>query len=440
MNQSSELEELLRAEIGEGVRDSSGTFTISREKALEKLAAFRLPRESAWVLKIVQAAVASSCTQLDIRQTSSATEFHFGGEVGWTLEQVEEEFYRVEDLSEPSLECLKQGLWSVSLNGMRPFCLLLPNRADSLFWTGDQMLRRSSRSQSSTILTVSHRSMVEGRSFSLLPNYEGASRNAEIARELAEHAFTCSKPLRLDKRRLDALQNSPRHGLSASTYPIEIGFLKADVPVFPLPPGTLKGFIPQDNVDASMKKILRSQVSLPSRLGVAALVTAHLRKTQQNKNVIWQTFTDQSIVYWVRDGVVVDRSPVKSTNCCSLALFASAEGLSADATGFELIKDSAFRSRLNEVCQCGANFLREVELDGSGVLAEAHLLARVLGGALILGGIGLSFASLPHGLVLAASGAVSIAGAGRKEQELLEHLQTGLRSLQKDWQAPDKRY
>mgnify|MGYP003585066704 FL=1 len=435
MQQSSQLEDLLRAEAGEGMMESSGSFTISGKKALEKLAAFRLPRETAWVLKIVQAAVASGCSQLDIRQTRSATEFHFHGETGWSLAQVEAEFYRVESRSTPSLEHLRQGLWSACLRGMRPFTLTEPNLAEALFWTGKQLRRKPVRSQTHTTLTISHRSITDGRRFSLIPDAQGASRNAEVARELSAHAYTCCIPLRLDSRRLDNLLASPAHGLSSSTYPIEIGFLPAEVPPYGLPPGTLKGLPAGQGVDSSLKKLLRPPANPPSQTGLACLITAHVRRVGQGKVTVWQTYHERSLVFWVRDGVVVESTALKSATCCSLALFASAAELGADATGFGVVKNSDYYVRLKKLKESASSFLSQVELDPGSTIKEAHLKARRIGGAVMVGGLGLSLASLPHGLLLVAGGALNLAMAGRKEKEIVEQIRTGLGTLKQEWQC-----
>lgn len=434
MGQSSELEDLLRAEIGEGVVESSGKFTISREKALEKLAAFRLASETSWVLKIVQAAVASRCSELDIRQTSTGTEFHFSGDTGWSLAQVEAEFYQVEALSEASLEHLKQGLWSVSLNGMRPFSLVAPGWAEGLLWTGDKMVRKAVRPVAKTVLTVSHRTMVEGRRFSLIPNFEAASRNAEIARELANSAFVSSKPLRLDNRRLDALQLCPVQGLSSSSYPIQLGFLKGELPALGLPPATVSGFTQPKEVDPSMRKLLQRQASVPSRLALACMVTAHVRKVSKDKSLVWQSYPESSLIYWVRAGVVVDRSrPVGTFSCCSLALFASAEGLTADATGFTLQKNDEFRGRERAVCRLGAEFLAEIPFSVSEVVESARRSGRMVGGLLALGGMGWTFVSPVHGVAITAVGVYKALKAGSDEIAIAAEIDSGLRDLQKDW-------
>ncbi len=62
-----------------GQYDSIGSFTISGQKALEKLAKHTLVEHSQWILKMVQGAVAGSATKLEIKQLRQGTQidFHF---------------------------------------------------------------------------------------------------------------------------------------------------------------------------------------------------------------------------------------------------------------------------------------------------------------------------------------------------------------------------
>jgi hypothetical protein len=418
--------------IQEGIKDSSGTFTIAKEKALEKMAAFRLISESAWILKVIQAAVVSNCSEIDVRQTSTATEFHLTGSTGWTLQQVEDEFHQPE--SSP-LDHLKHGLWSVCLNGMRPFSLTLPQSPEMLFWNGQAMLRKRVKPGHKTVLSVSHRTIHEGRGIPLLSNIEAATRNAELARELTQHAFACPKPLRLDRRRLDALQLCPRHGLSSTSYPVQMGFLKGEIPEFKLPQATISGFTQPKEVDPKMRKILKNQATLPSRLALVCLVTAHLRKVAQEKTMVWEAYTEESLIYWVRDGVVVERTRPKvgSSGCCSLAVFASAEGLDSDAGGFTLRKNDEFSTRERQVCRLGANFLREVDLSMDAIVHSARRNSRIFGGLIALGGIGAAFWAPAHGIGITLMGAYTFFTAGSNETEVARQTEAGLHGLRRDW-------
>ena len=77
MRGHSELQQLLRQQQAEGKFDSGGQFTLDRDKALAKLAAFQLPRRGAWILKIVQSAVLAGATDLKIVQTNFETRVTF---------------------------------------------------------------------------------------------------------------------------------------------------------------------------------------------------------------------------------------------------------------------------------------------------------------------------------------------------------------------------
>ncbi len=58
------LDQFLQLERSEGILDSEGVFTVDWESALEKMAHFSLERPSAWILKIVQAAVGLRATTI----------------------------------------------------------------------------------------------------------------------------------------------------------------------------------------------------------------------------------------------------------------------------------------------------------------------------------------------------------------------------------------
>lgn len=60
---ASELELLLQAYGGQGEYDSSGSFTVDPDKLREKLSRFLLPEPHAYILKLVQWAVALERTQ-----------------------------------------------------------------------------------------------------------------------------------------------------------------------------------------------------------------------------------------------------------------------------------------------------------------------------------------------------------------------------------------
>ena len=166
MPRLSDLERYLQNEISQGCKDSSGEFTLCGEKAVEKLAAFQLPGEHTWVLKFVQAAVVSGCRHLGVFQTYRETAFHFLGSPGFGLQEFENHFLDPEPGQHAGLHHLKQGLWSVSIHGMRPFQFMMRGGHFSLIWDGRQLLRQSASEplrNCDLLLTVSHRSRQQGR-------------------------------------------------------------------------------------------------------------------------------------------------------------------------------------------------------------------------------------------------------------------------------------
>lgn len=73
------LDDFLERKKAGGKVKSSGLFTISLRAAKRKLATSRLPKPSFWLLKIVQAAVASGAQAVKISLLQSKTRVSFGG-------------------------------------------------------------------------------------------------------------------------------------------------------------------------------------------------------------------------------------------------------------------------------------------------------------------------------------------------------------------------
>ena len=419
MARPSELEEFLQSQIQEAAKDSSGRFTLSRDKALEKLAAFQLQGTHWWVLKIVQAAVAVRAQELSIRQTGTDTEFYFSMTEFWSLEQVEEAFHDPEVSSDPGLDHLKRGLWSVSLHNMRPFFMAAPGWNASLVWTGKTLQRGPTRARENLLLAISHRTMFEGKGIPLLRNIEAASGNAAVLAELRDRAFVCEIPLRVDNRRLDALQACPGYGLSNISYPIHLGFLSDTLPQLQIPPATLGGFQAAQPGDKHLSKVFHQQVTVPSKVAVACLITAHLKQVKKDKALVWQTYMNHSTLFWVRDGVVIDKDYLGVNNSCvSCALFASAEGLRSDLSGFILTRDDVYRDRLQRVCATFVPFLEQAEVSLAALVSSHEQKGRLVGGLMMVGAVVIAFSVPIWGLFLAGGGLATLLAAGAHEKGL----------------------
>ncbi|MBS2036276.1 hypothetical protein JST97_14895 [bacterium] len=430
MSRPSELEEFLQTQLQDAQKDSSGSFTLSREKALEKLAAFQLQGAQSWLLKIVQAVVVARAEELVVRQTGTDTEFHFKLEPAWSLEQVEEAFYETEASQNLALDHLKRGLWHISIHKLRPFLLVAPGWNAGLVWTGRELRRTPVVPRATVYLAVSHRTVQEGKGIPLLRNIEAASGNAAVLSELRERAFTCAVPLKVDNRRLDALQACPGYGMGKNSYPVYLGFLTGDLPGLAVPPATLGEYRPLQSGDSTVSKVFHHQTRLPAHVGVACLITAHLRQVERNRSLVWETYHNHSSLFWVRDGVVVDRDHLGlGTGSISCALFASAEGLRSDLSGFQLARDDAYRQRTAEVIATFAPFLEQADVSLEALIATQQLNGRLACGLMMVGSLAMLFTVPVFGLFLVGGAAAAFAQAGSAARELDGALRQSLERL-----------
>lgn len=203
------LDSYLAQEAREGAWESEGVFTISGEAALGKLAAFQLPRRSAWILKIVQCAVALQATSLAVKQTRKATYFNFASELPFDVESLTPALATL-GAKERYLTHLGVGLRAVGFGERRPFELSIRQSAtlESFRWDGRDFHRERSRISEDggckIALRVDSPPVEERRGLrGRLP-----WPTCEESEELIQRAEACPIPLTLDGRRLDTLEGS----------------------------------------------------------------------------------------------------------------------------------------------------------------------------------------------------------------------------------------
>jgi len=365
----SAMEEYLQAELNEGAVESSGVFTLARAQALEKLAGFQLPGPHTWVLKVVQCAVASGCSALTVRQTSTESIFTFCDAPGWAPNQVEEAFCEPGSTPARGLTHLKQALWNAGISGLRPFFVAGAGWQEALVWDGRSLSRRPAEPVSQTTLVVSHRVWKKGRGFPILRGIEAAERNAEVLLELKQKAFVCPIPLRLDGLRLDALQLCPSHGLSSRSSLLRLGFPQGPLAPLGIPPATSGGYVREGEMRADLDGLFEAPQEAPTAAALLCLLTAHAVLVPEGKRQGWRSAPHASSLYWVLDGVVLNQATFSvPSRCCSLAVMASAEGMTTDLTGFALQINAEYRRRLWKVYELVADFARTARVDFSQVV------------------------------------------------------------------------
>jgi hypothetical protein len=439
MGDESELEKFLSEQVGEGQHDSAGKFTLARKKALEKLAEFQLPRETAWVSKLVQAAVAGGSGGMAVRQTNSDTFFTFEPPPYWSLDSIEEAFYDPEVSSDRALDHFKRGLWPVAIRDHRPFRLVLPGSNQALIWNGLDFQRRPADSVQYLELTVSLRSRFGGVGLPILGAIESARANSATMRELCEYCFTCPIPLKVDGRRLDALQGCPVHGFSPSSYPVRVALSSAQLPDFAPPRLTYGGYEPINAGLSRLNSIYQPKIALPERISVALLLCASIERVSLGDTSRPNPLPRASTLNWVRDGVLVARESLETNRwSCAAGVFLSADGLESDLTGFGLIRTGEVARRKLVACRAVLPLLLETEVSLDDYVRSVLQRAYALGALMFLGGLAMCVVEPISGLMIAGGGmtggaAVTAAVQMSAERALEVYLQRDLYSLQQEW-------
>ncbi len=91
----------------------SDSFTLAAGRALEKLRNFQLASPGLWLVKLVQAAVASDSSQIHIKLLGRGVSFSFDGDLGCSALEVLENLVSAERSSNPALNHLTVGLRSI---------------------------------------------------------------------------------------------------------------------------------------------------------------------------------------------------------------------------------------------------------------------------------------------------------------------------------------
>lgn len=393
-----ELEEYLTAQTSEAELDSSGSFTLDRQKALAKLAQFQLPGEYDWSLKVVQAVVASGAPQLVITLGSTGTTFEW--KEGFGLDELESAFFSPEPSPSAALDHLRTALWTVGYANMRPFQYRPAGSTRSLVWNGEGFIRVACAAATLARLTVSLRTRQQDQSsWFLLRELEAATHNSDLLALLRRQAYTSPIPLMVDGYRLDALQRCPTHGVGENRIPIAL--LQANLASAPigLPPATL-GYRPMaPKGPAPPTFATNAQLN---RAGCFAMVIGYLEREPCYSRLVW-----------VLDGVAIGEDLLSIEGRVSAAVFVSAAGLPTDLTGFTLTKGVLKTERKQAALNALAPAVKPLVLDFRKQIADERSSNRefatlVLGVSGLFAGIGIFLSVFPAFVPALALGGVGI--------------------------------
>lgn len=362
----------LKDAAASGSMDSQGVFTVSGPEAISKLANFQLPRKSAWILKIIQCAVAFQAQHIIIKQAKDTTLISFQGEQTFDLEA----FGRA--LADPKAELprylnhLLSGLRAVGFGDKRPFLVRVTHEGycKTLCWAGAKLTQESTEAPKASgalvQLVIDFPAEDQGRQLGGLLRTAGRARDEYT--EVAQFAESCPIPLTFDGRRIDTLEFVAQDGLNVSTRNLAIAWIEPTPdwlwPTLTLPPSVRSGF--QANPQSPPNFLTQDSV-LRSFTGYGSpgffFASGNPRSSTCSsliKVIFHYNATDGRIeprqaysrVHWLVDGVICESQKMTwGTHAVSVGIYVSGDGMPTDLSGLSFREEARLeqQQRLNLV-------------------------------------------------------------------------------------------
>ncbi|MCA9781569.1 MAG: hypothetical protein KC800_32850 [Candidatus Eremiobacteraeota bacterium] len=367
---SNQLSDYLSKQSAEGTRlDDDQNFTISPEKAWEKVSVHALPFPEAWALELVKAANLAGCSELTVTQTTEVTEFCLRKSTGWNRDwlvevlvsfdgKVPREYFHVATVARVLAKVLgnpyKLGL------GIDPLIIWDGERLDVVDATVP-----GGETQETLRLSISNKAGNQSSFFGKLFKFEERGFMADIAKILHSRAFCSSVPVSIDSRPIRGLHTHPDFAVSKLSKPLfyfqapssealpafRIGelapweHLKRDAPIGLNPtPGNGLAHIPPDGDLGDVGAVALLSVFFSTRSRPSSFLNS------KNKVSALGPGNRHSRLLWLQDGVVVDQEFLWE-GAFAVLIAASAEGLKTDISGYQLVKDELYLSRKNKVVE-----------------------------------------------------------------------------------------
>lgn len=335
---------------GMGTLDSAGTFTIAGEAAIGKLASFQLPRKSAWVLKIVQAAVTAESRSITVAQSNETTTFTFDTTVEFEVAQLKEALLSPQIVGPAPCRHLAVGLRAVGFGDRRAFTLAFDKDGKRTFlgWNGEQLTQREEllEEDSNLVIRLGVAFPEHDRGRSLGGLTKSAGRATDEYQELVRNCEACPVPLIVDGRRVDTLSASHYDQISGNTALISVGWSPHDArfpgPALELPHGLLrtpsKWKLTDKFTDDRVFFVDGDKTALSAgclaKIWYSYKVVSHRSK---HKSFQFTTIPRRSFYNWIKDGVVCQRQGSSDDlGAISFELYLSADDLETDISGLKL--------------------------------------------------------------------------------------------------------
>ena len=365
----------LAQQASEGAVESQGEFTVSQEKAAHKLGRLSFPFEYAWVLKIVQAAVAWKSSRIEVRQYRAFTVFAFLPESAESI-PTEESLVgtllsgRIYDQSPLPLFC--HGLRGMAEQSGLSFRLLLdkghsaprPIHAgrDAGALAEEERLACLGRAPGIRLL-VAHLPLGQFFMARYVPKpLLGVRPDLRIVDALERYCFLCPVPLVLDGRRIDRLLGHPQWGFRSGRRPIALSPLKCpELPDLAVP----EDF--EEKLIAVQTHRRRAQRTYSGN--TEGNVWLYLEGTEPSRDAKAQGDTGFSrkgrhhSLLFVQHGVVVEcYTALVTTYQVALTVILGADGFSTDLSGLSLIRDDRLEQAISDASKAVGQRLLELSV------------------------------------------------------------------------------
>lgn len=338
-----DLSQFLQQERAGGTYKSEGQFTVSLEKAREKLSKFALPSGEAWVDKLLQAVVGWRVKTLRVVQTREWTLFHFQPSLRFGLptgREILDTFLHANIGGREPLQRFCLALHALRTQEQLSFFLALQEERvePTVYQDGNHLNARSATSllgklaeEPGLTLAVSHLKDEHRRILRFWSNSGGSDikRRAQIGQRLQDAAYAFPLPIWFDNRRIDQVEHLGQH----------------------------------------FRQILAlDSIALESRASTPILLPCSLMETLEDERRAGPLFNQEphylgyvvltkslerlpSTLYWLDDGAILESHTCAPPGHLSLTLFVSATDLPKDLTGLKLVKSSQKRLRTHHLTE-----------------------------------------------------------------------------------------
>lgn len=383
------MDELLSSARVDGQFDSEGSFTIASEAARGKLAAFQLPRPSAWVLKILQGAQLLGCSRMSISQATTITTFALRLSEPPDLDMLHASLLSLELNPKTGLDHLAVGLRAVGFGDSRWFRVTLDEGNDQyvLSWDGKEVCRTHTpgwwKFQHSRFRIEVDFPKNDPRVY-FMGQSRMKGRAADEYLEVTRRGYTCAYPIFYDGRLISGLASVGSSHSSLKTVNLGLTWCPSE--------STEQSLSMPDEICRNLSSpripFFRKETEFIHVWGdnntreLGAFFTLKYSRERAKQETIYQDIPipQSSALVWVRDGVICERWTVKDIkHPMSFELHLSANNLPTDISGLSLKDGPERQERVSEGVRYLKDSLPALELEINTVSRRGKFIGGAIG-------------------------------------------------------------